>query len=399
MTLKIELFKGKRLANGEHPVMIRLYHNARIKRFSTHVSARPSRWNPRTCHVSSLDPLHKEKNLSIESAYLSVASRASEIISAWQSTDPAHSLLAAIDAKIKTCRCLNTRRNYSALRNFITKHLPQSNPLLTDLTPSFLEDFQRILAEKKANSPSMISQITAALRGVCSFACRKGWLAAMPPISSPAYHSIRTDRNLSPSTASGLLTATRLAIASDPSMLLLTTKALAIFSLIIAFQGLAPADLSRLRIGDLKEPADLNLYIIDTMRRKTGVPVRIVVWKPAVAPIIQAFASGKEAEDYLLDCFARGKSLTPMQQQNRQGNYFRRLQRFLPECEGRKITFYYARHAYCNMVDALDLPHHQIRKLVGHAKGVLERNYLRPLTLDEQASISRQLLAPLAPSS
>lgn len=398
MTLKIELFKGKCLANGEHPVMIRLYHNTRIKRFSTHVSARPSRWNPRTGRVSALDPRHKEKNLAIESAYLNAATLAPSIIASWQNTDPSHSLLAAIAAKIQSCRCLNTRRNYSALRNFITKHIPNNNPLLTDLTPSFLEDFQRILAAKKADSPSMTSQIMAALRGVCSFACRKGWLSTMPPIACHAYHSIRTDRNLSPSTASGILAATRSAFITDPSMLLPETKALAIFSLIIAFQGLAPVDLSRLRIGDLKEPSGLNLYIIDTVRRKTGVPVRIVVWRPAVAEIIQALAQGKEPEDFLLDCFDRSKTLTPTQQQNRQGNYFRRLQRFLPECEGRKITFYFARHAYCNMVDALDLPHHQIRKLVGHAKGVLERNYLRPLTLDEQAAISRQLLAPLASS-
>lgn len=398
MTFKIELFKGKCLANGEHPVMIRLYHNTRIKRFATHVSTRPSRWNPRTCRISSLDPRYKEKNLTIESAYLQVASQTPAIIASWQSTDPAYSLPAAIDAKIKSCRCLNTSRNYFALRSFITTCLPKKNLLLSDLTPAFLEDFQRILAEKKVNAPSMIPLLLGALRGVCTFAMRKGWLQTMPSISCPTYNSVSTDRNLSPSSAAGLLAATHRAIKVDPSMLMPATKALAIFSLMIAFQGLAPVDLSRLRLCDIKEPAGIDVYLIDTARRKTGVPVRIVVWKPAVTPIIEAFAKGKNKDDFLLDCFDRKKSLTSTQEQNRLGNYYRRLQKFLPECEGRKLTFYFARHAYCNMVDALDLPHHQIRKLVGHAKGVLERNYLRPLTFDEQAEISCKLLTPLLPS-
>lgn len=63
--------------------------------------------------------------------------------------------------------------------------------------------------------------------------------------------------------------------------------------------------------------------------------------------------------------------------------------------EHRRVTFYYARHAFCNLIDGLDVPRHLIQHMIGHRTTVLETNYLRKITPWEQAQLSNAILSPL----
>lgn len=174
----------------------------------------------------------------------------------------------------------------------------------------------------------------------------------------------------------------------------------------IAFQGLAPSDLARLRLRDIKTKMliiDGNeecFIVVKTHRVKTGVPVNIVAWRNPVVEILQSLMQRKNDDEYLLDCFAKDEILTEAQMQNRLCYYFGKISRSLllpigKERETHQITYYYARHAFCNIVDGLDLPRNVIQKMVGHRLSVLERSYLRGITEEEQAKVSVRVFRKL----
>lgn len=114
--------------------------------------------------------------------------------------------------------------------------------------------------------------------------------------------------------------------------------------------------------------------------------------------------AGKKDDDYLLSCFNPSVCYSASQRQNRLANYFNMMARNLNKAvskyyrqhnlgESRRITFYFARHAFCNLVDSMDVPRHIIQNMVGHRSSVLEMSYLRPITPWQQAQISHTLLS------
>ncbi|MDE5712469.1 MAG: hypothetical protein K2I16_02435, partial [Muribaculaceae bacterium] len=101
------------------------------------------------------------------------------------------------------------------------------------------------------------------------------------------------------------------------------------------------------------------------------------------------------------------KTYTPEQRQDRLANYFYKLSSNLNKAlkeenidrdemgDTRRVTFYYARHAFCNLIDGLDVPRYLIQHMIGHRTTVLETNYLRRITPWEQAQLSNAILSPL----
>lgn len=152
------------------------------------------------------------------------------------------------------------------------------------------------------------------------------------------------------------------------------------------------------------------MVIANTTRQKTGRPVTIVAWLEPIREVVKALTRSKENDDYLIPCFCKQKVLTPEQRQNRLANYFNKMARLLnhildehyagsDRLTHRAISFYYARHAFCNMADSLDIPRHIIQRMVGHKATTLEKNYLRPITLWEQALVSREIFRTLSDPS
>lgn len=408
MTVNIELFKGKRLANGEHPVMIRVCDGARVSRRSTGISARASHWNPRRRRVSARDPEHDRKNRIIDTALIQarLSHPAQDKI-----TPPSKSItiLDAIDAKIDACRTLNSRRGYETFRRFFLANFNPSMPLSSvneKYTASFLEKLARI----KSDSPSMRTLNARHFSAVCNFA-RKNGLCEYSPTIHTSYRPA-CDRNLDLAELQAIFLLWQSMIRKDSDMRLKDTYAISLFLLNLMLQGLAPVDLASLRVGDFREihsrmpdGSEAYLLILSLCRRKSGRKVEIILHRDSVAPILNPFIRGKMKEDYLIDCYDDSRHKTDTQRQNRLANYLHdmtdRLNRLLADNDTlttpRRVTYYFARHAYCNMLDWLDVPAHIIRKLIGHAPGVLERSYLRPLTPGEHALISQKLLEKLKP--
>lgn len=328
--------------------------------------------------------------------------------------ESAHRLFEAIDGKIRECRRDNTRRGYEVLRNFLEVNCGDI-PLVIEAVDNYAHIFAEALQSKYAESPVMRNQLTLCLSGVVTYALREGWLPEGYHMRLPRLSTTRTmhRRDMDPQQLRALRELARRRIADDPLLTQRETYALALFELDYAMQGLAPVDLALLRINMIREmPVQMadgtwhSAYIVETSRRKTGVPVRIVMDGAAVAPILTVLMANRDHDDYLLPILSDMEPFTERQQMRRIANWFRSRANALNAAlatlpAGRRpetrVTYYYARHAYCQSVDKLDIAPHILRRLIGHTPTTLERHYLAPLTLADQLQVSMRLLT--APST
>jgi hypothetical protein len=65
ITANIELFKGKKLSGGGHPIMLRITVDRKNKYYSTHYATQTEYWDEGKCRVKKNHPDHKIINLKI----------------------------------------------------------------------------------------------------------------------------------------------------------------------------------------------------------------------------------------------------------------------------------------------------------------------------------------------
>lgn len=320
---------------------------------------------------------------------------ASDCFDTWRSESGHALFIDAIRAKQDSCRALNTRRHYATLLRFFIANFGE-HIRCSDIDRNFVLRFAETVNLRLYAHSAMGRLLCSWFAAVCRHAMERGQIA--PDISLrmrlPSARPI--DRHLLPEDQEALIAeCRRLLFGHRCDINRASAQAASLFLLDIALQGLAPVDLAFLTVGMFRPDKERMVWIIETSRRKTGVPVRIVIDREAAAPLLEPLLSGRLPDEYLIDCFQRDKDYTETQRQNRIANYFHKLATALPRVSDRQVTFYDARRIYCDIVDSLDIPHHQLRKLIGHAPGVLERHYLRPLSLAEHRAISRALLLKL----
>lgn len=321
-----------------------------------------------------------------------------------------HKLSEAVAGKIHECHRDNTRRGYEVLRNFLEVNCGDI-PLVAETLDKYAHSFAEALQLQYAASPVMRNQLTLGLSGVLTYARRQGWMPEGYRMRLPKLAKVRLThrRDMDPQQLQALRELASQRIADDPLLTQRETYALAIFELDFAMQGLAPVDLALLRVNMIRElPVQLAdgiwhpAYIVETARRKTGVPVRIVMDGLAMAPIMTVLMNGRDGTDYLLPILSDKEPLTERRQMRRIANWFRSRADALNAAisalpagqrPASRITYYFARHAYCQSVDKLDVAPHILRRLIGHASTTLERHYLAPLSLADQLQVSMRLLA------
>ena len=77
MKVRKELFKSKTLANGEHPIAIRIHHK-KAKLVMTGVSTKAEYWNKEKLAVKCQDKKYKEKNKIVNDEYIRILQRVTE---------------------------------------------------------------------------------------------------------------------------------------------------------------------------------------------------------------------------------------------------------------------------------------------------------------------------------
>lgn len=434
MQITKELLLPTVLPDGTHPVAIKIEHLGQTKRIVTNVACLKSRWDFSKSRVNSRDPDHRLKNELIDSEFRRIAGMIQDFldkclvqgletmcgvkdISDSKSVKSPELLrfIHLIDKKTASIPNLNTRRRYESLRRYFQSNFGDG-PEMRDFDNSFIQEFLSKVREDCADKPSMGFQLSSTFAATVNFSLAKGWIDSQNRFDcNTAKFSAVSDRNLTLEELTAIGKMFRRIRKYDPTFKNLSSQAVSLFVLAIALQGLAPVDLANLKIADLSfktiqhssgrnRQTSSEVLIIDTRRQKTKQRVHIVTSLDPLKHFVDRLIYNKECDDFLLPCFQKERHYTPEQRQNRLANYFHKLTDALNAElssirkrerleDTRRVTFYFARHAFCNLADSLEIPHAQIQKLIGHKTSVLERHYLAPLTDSEQFEISRKILS------
>ncbi len=455
MKVSIELFKGKKLANENYPIVIRITHKGKNKYKSTGISIKENHWNKDKSKITCREENFRIKNNIIFNEFSRIQSRAiwfeqhnypfdfDFIVSNIEidSYNPnqiqridfdSQNFINIIQYRISAYDKQKTRENYSQFLN-IFRELYGDYVDCRCINQYFVDDYRRRLDN---SFPTMANKKNHLLKcfNVCyNYGIANRWILNPFRFEIKRFPYEPQERNISYEDFTAIINIYKKLVNSNAN--LEEYQGLAIFILDIAFQGLSPIDLALIKISDLKlgiiteDNKDFELYNnsrryrdeyddnhkelkvikIRTFRSKTGIYVPIVCEYTSIRPILEFFCKNKTADDYLLDCFNKDIVLIDKQVNNRCGHYFNykanNLNRTLLSFSGifgipsvDRITYYYARHAFINALDKIGIEHNLIRKMVGHKKhDTLQNSYISKATDWEQAMITNRILNNVKP--
>lgn len=405
--------------DGRCPVIVKVSHLGKNYFIQTSIYIKEKNWDRFECRIMPPETDYDLKNETIDAIFRRISGKIQnflddtldrslrKILYTADYSGREERFIDVIAHKMNSVIALNTRRSYSALLRYVERSFaggPEINEIDQEFANGFIESVNRDFSGREATKRLMFSRFNA----VISHGRETGLLRQSLKIVLPPRSILKGERNLDICEIQSIFQTFTDLFSRDPTLKNGSTVALGIFVLDVAFQGIAPADLAALRIKDLQyrtltSPSDGNDIIetvsVRTVRKKTGRPVHIVCALPGIESLIKTLTAKKSADDYLIPCFNKDKEYSLSQMQNRLANFFNRMACHLNRALSgsivgeRRITYYYARHAFCNLADSLDIPRYLIQHLVGHRTSILETCYLRTITPWEQAMLSRAILA------
>ena len=167
-TISAVLYSSKTLANGEHPIMLRVSYNGQRKYKSLGISCSEKHWNEKKQEVRLGHPMALNMNTIIRSEIdkankyvLSIEGKevysAGSIIKAVTKTAPTtHTLFSLFEERIdfftNTTHKHNTATGYRTLLNIIKRYTENEDIELFELTRGWVKDFKAYLKTKYADN-------------------------------------------------------------------------------------------------------------------------------------------------------------------------------------------------------------------------------------------------------
>lgn len=167
-TISAVLYSSKTLANGEHPIMLRVSYNGQRKYKSLGISCSEKQWNEKKQEVRLGHSMALNMNTIIRSEIdkankyvLSIEGKedysASSIIKAVTKTAPTtHTLFSLFEERIdfftNTTHKHNTATGYRTLLNIIKRYTEKEDIELFELTRGWVKDFKAYLKTKYADN-------------------------------------------------------------------------------------------------------------------------------------------------------------------------------------------------------------------------------------------------------
>lgn len=167
-TISAVLYSSKTLANGEHPIMLRVSYNGQRKYKSLGISCSEKQWNEKKQEVRLGHPMALNMNTIIRSEIdkankyvLSIEGKevysAGSIIKAVTKTAPTtHTLFSLFEERIdfftNTTHKHNTATGYRTLLNIIKRYTENEDIELFELTRGWVKDFKAYLKTKYADN-------------------------------------------------------------------------------------------------------------------------------------------------------------------------------------------------------------------------------------------------------
>lgn len=415
---------NKQLTNKEFLIAVRAFVNGKYKHYSVGVSCTKSNWNANTSSVSSRDRAYKEKNAAISAKLQEVTALYNNVTDVQQietnNKQKELSLFDIIDLKIADCNTYSYKKNFIQLKNFLNE---EYNSLkISSIDNVFFADFIQKLRQKK--SIAQQNKLVKMFNIVYKFALENSYINNYNKFKYNKQMQATKERYLTATELNTILTMYRDSLQYYNYLGEVTPKQKAVFLFILhlAFQGIAPCDMANLRVKDLeiekiqtqetdllqerekyeqKRAETVEILNIKLYRQKTKTYVNIITYKKYIQEVLDYFTQNKTQNDYLIDCLNAKKTYTEKQKEDRISNYYNKLNKSLNAyykeiCEKnnltyKHITYYMARHTFINKLYSMQVPENTIKRLIGHKDSTLQRYYIADVQKIEQANIIKQI--------
>jgi len=188
------LYLSKTLANGEHPIMLRVSYNGQRKYKSLGLACSEKLWNEKKQEVRLGHPMALSMNTIIRSEIdkankyvLSIEGKeeysASSIIKAVTKTTPTtHTLYSLFEERIdfftNTTHKHNTATCYRTLLNIIKRYTKKEDIELFEITKGWMKDFKAYLKTKYANNS--IRKFFDNFRALINYAVEREYMKESP---------------------------------------------------------------------------------------------------------------------------------------------------------------------------------------------------------------------------
>ena len=194
-SISIVLYTSKELANGEHPIMLRVTYNKQRKYKGLGVSCTEKDWNDKKCEVRSSHPnsvgintlIRREKKNAEDAVFTleksGVQYSASSILKALTRDVPVNQTLYGLfEERITFFRDkagkYNTSTGYTTLLNIIKRYTEKEDVELIDINSSWIRDFEAFLHTKYKDTS--IKKFFDCLKAAFNYAVSKDYIKQSP---------------------------------------------------------------------------------------------------------------------------------------------------------------------------------------------------------------------------
>lgn len=194
-TVTALLYTSKTLANGEHPVMLRVCYNGKRKYKSTGLSCPAKLWNAAKQEVRGRHPLSVNMNAVIHAELIGLKNKvldferqgmaysAQSLIEASVRKPPAHKTLDGLfEERIAyfrdTLQKHNTSTGYRTLQHIIGRFSRQRVVELHDVDKAWLRDFEEYLHARYADTST--KRFFGAFKALMNYAAQSGQIGINP---------------------------------------------------------------------------------------------------------------------------------------------------------------------------------------------------------------------------
>lgn len=194
-TITALLYTSKTLANGEHPIMIRVCYNSRRKYKSTGLSCSAKLWNVAKQEVRERHPLAANMNAIITSELLLLKNKMLDferegtaysaqglLEASARRTPPRMTLYDLFEERIAyfrdTMQKHNTATGYRTLLHIVQRFSQYRTVELFDVDKAWLGSFEAYLHTRYADTS--IKRFISAFKALMNYACQSGRLASNP---------------------------------------------------------------------------------------------------------------------------------------------------------------------------------------------------------------------------
>ena len=459
MNIKKIHYKSKKFSDGSHPVMIRLTHKSKLKYVSTGV--RTKYWGKNDCVIAP-DSERQEKNQKIEDIYQKFKNRQNELEKAGieptiemilqESTigkpicSTTTNFLDIVRMKAESCAKYQTKKEYDNLE-ILLKELYGDYIDVNSINQIWFDAFIGKLNELKGDKNRTKNIICQKLKTCYEYGVARDLVLRYRPLS---YKPFKCERNVSKTNLdleeiTTILNAYKKDCVAQAKQIKDNHKdAIMLFALHLAFQGIAPADMARIKVKDVKfdkikkievdtekynndidykkeideSQEERKVVKIKIRRKKSDIGFTVCADEECCRPLLEYYLEGKGKEEYLLPIMEKlmndnklmsdNKLMWDKKFQENVGHYYtnkvKRLKTYLKQfCkiwegiykEPEHITYYQARHAFIDILayhSNNKYPLRVVKNMVGQiTDDVIAKHYMNEVPEWTQSEATRDI--------